>query len=132
MSLALEARLLDKAFSNQPVTALCQYHKISPDTFARHKIRLCLTIVPQPLIDRMARVAAEAGEQVAVDHDEAKAARKKAVAAANRAEGVKLCVEIIDRCRNIEGVHGVHIMAVEWEEIVRDIVTQAGLKDLPE
>ena len=88
--------------------------------------------VPQPLIDRMARVAAEAGEKVPGDDDEAKAARKKAVAAANRAEGVKLCVEIIDRCRNIEGVHGVHIMAVEWEEIVRDIVTQAGLKDLPE
>jgi len=32
---------------------------------------------------------------------------------------------------NIEGVHGVHIMAIEWEEIVGQIVESAGLTPRP-
>lgn len=45
-----------------------------------------------------------------------------------KAEGVKIAVESIDRIRKIEGVKGIHIMAVAWEEIVPEIVKQAGLK----
>jgi len=84
--------------------------------------------VPEALIERVSRVAAEAGEKVPGDDEAAQAARKKAVAAAGREEGVKVCVEIIEQCRQIEGVRGVHIMAVEWEEIVPEIVRRAGLK----
>jgi methylenetetrahydrofolate reductase (NADPH) len=29
-------------------------------------------------------------------------------------EGIKICVESIQRLRAIEGVHGVHVMAIEW------------------
>jgi methylenetetrahydrofolate reductase (NADPH) len=39
---------------------------------------------------------------------------KKAKAAACREEGLRLCVEIIQQMREIEGVAGVHIMAIEW------------------
>jgi methylenetetrahydrofolate reductase (NADPH) len=42
-------------------------------------------------------------------------------------EGVLICVEQIDHLKSIEGVHGVHIMAVNWEEIVPRIVSEAGL-----
>lgn len=43
-------------------------------------------------------------------------------------EGVAVCVEQIRHVReNIGGVHGVHIMAIAWEEIVPEIVEQAGL-----
>jgi methylenetetrahydrofolate reductase (NADPH) len=42
-------------------------------------------------------------------------------------EGVQICVEQIQRLRNIEGVHGVHIMAVQWEEKVPEIMRRAGL-----
>src|SRR3970040_58655 len=41
---------------------------------------------------------------------------KKAKAAAFKEEGIKICIEIIQQMREIEGVAGVHIMAVEWGE----------------
>ncbi|MEW6308347.1 MAG: methylenetetrahydrofolate reductase [Bacillota bacterium] len=46
-------------------------------------------------------------------------------------EGVALCVEIIQQLRQIEGVAGVHIMAVYWETIVPEIVARAGLLPRP-
>ncbi|MDA8442042.1 MAG: methylenetetrahydrofolate reductase, partial [Peptococcaceae bacterium] len=42
-------------------------------------------------------------------------------------EGVKICIEQIRHLKTIPGIHGVHIMAVAWEEIVPSIVTGAGL-----
>jgi methylenetetrahydrofolate reductase (NADPH) len=47
------------------------------------------------------------------------------------AEGVRLCVEQIQELRDIPGVHGVHIMAIEWEEKVAEIVAAAGLGTRP-
>jgi methylenetetrahydrofolate reductase (NADPH) len=47
-------------------------------------------------------------------------------------EGIKICVESIQRLRAIEGVHGVHVMAIEWEQKVPEIVKQAGLYPRPE
>jgi methylenetetrahydrofolate reductase (NADPH) len=43
------------------------------------------------------------------------------------AEGVKIAVETIQRVREIEGVAGVHIMAIEWEEKVPEILGAAGI-----
>jgi len=65
--------------------------------------------VPEALIDRMAGVPKE-----------------KAVE-----EGLKICLETIAELREIEGIHGVHIMAIEWEEIVAEIVESAGLTPRP-
>jgi len=45
-----------------------------------------------------------------------------------KTEGISICVEQIQRLRQIEGVAGVHIMAIEWEEKVSEIVEKAGLK----
>jgi methylenetetrahydrofolate reductase (NADPH) len=42
-------------------------------------------------------------------------------------EGIKIAVESIQRLKSVEGVHGVHIMAIEWEEAVPEIVQGAGL-----
>ena len=64
-------------------------------------------MVPDALIDRL------------------KAAKSK------KEEGVKICVETIKRIREIEGVAGVHIMAIAWEEIVPEIVEKAGLFPRP-
>ena len=47
-------------------------------------------------------------------------------------EGVKLCVEIIEALKGIEGVSGVHIMAIMWEDIVPEVVERAGLYPRPE
>ena len=48
-----------------------------------------------------------------------------------REEGIKICAEMIQELREIEGVRGVHIMAVEWEEAIRPIVERAGLLPRP-
>lgn len=42
-------------------------------------------------------------------------------------EGVQIALELIEAIKNKQGVHGIHIMAVGWEEIVPRIVTEAGL-----
>ncbi|MFH2044629.1 MAG: methylenetetrahydrofolate reductase [Pseudomonadota bacterium] len=47
-------------------------------------------------------------------------------------EGIKICVETIAKLREIKGVHGVHIMAIEWEEKVGPIVEAAGLSPRPQ
>lgn len=43
------------------------------------------------------------------------------------AEGIKICQETIQALREMKGVKGVHIMAIEWEEKVPEIVKAAGL-----
>ncbi len=42
-------------------------------------------------------------------------------------EGKRLCVEIIQRLREMPGVHGVHVMAFRQEELVAEIIEEAGL-----
>jgi methylenetetrahydrofolate reductase (NADPH) len=46
-------------------------------------------------------------------------------------EGIKLCVDIINQVREIEGVAGIHLMAIEWEEVVPEILEAAGLLPRP-
>ena len=66
--------------------------------------------VPQDIVDRMA--ACEKG-------------------APSQAEGKKIAVEMIKEFTEIEGVAGVHIMAIEWEIAVPEIVEAAGLMPRP-
>jgi len=47
-------------------------------------------------------------------------------------EGLNICMETIDELRQIQGVHGVHIMAIENEGKVAEIVGAAGLMPRPE
>ncbi len=56
---------------------------------------------------------------------------KKARSAAWAEEGINICVEVIQQVREIPGVAGVHIMAIEWEEAVPTIVEKAGLLPRP-
>jgi methylenetetrahydrofolate reductase (NADPH) len=55
--------------------------------------------------------------------------RMEAADAAGNAqeEGVQIALELIDKVRSKQGVNGLHIMAVGWEEIVPRIVKEAGL-----
>jgi len=46
-------------------------------------------------------------------------------------EGINICVDIINRVREIKGVAGVHIMAIEWESAVPEIVKRAKLGARP-
>lgn len=66
--------------------------------------------VPQELIDRIA--AKDKGEP-------------------QREEGKRLAVEMIKELAEVEGVVGVHVMAVEWESAIPEIVEAAGLMPRP-
>lgn len=46
-------------------------------------------------------------------------------------EGIRICVDIINQVKEIPGVSGVHVMAIEWESAVPEIVKQAGLDSRP-
>ncbi len=47
-------------------------------------------------------------------------------------EGIAICLETIERLKEVKGVRGFHIMAIEWEEKVPEIVEKAGLFPRPE
>lgn len=47
-------------------------------------------------------------------------------------EGINICVDIINQVKEIKGVSGVHVMAIEWESAVPEIVSRAGLSSRPE
>jgi 5,10-methylenetetrahydrofolate reductase len=44
-----------------------------------------------------------------------------------KAEGKKICIELIDEVKEIEGVCGIHVMAYRQEEYVAEIVADSGV-----
>ena len=48
-----------------------------------------------------------------------------------RKEGIHICVETIQRLKEMQGIKGFHVMAIEWEEAVGEIVERAGLLPRP-
>jgi methylenetetrahydrofolate reductase (NADPH) len=47
-------------------------------------------------------------------------------------EGIKICVEQIEELREIKGVRGIHLMAIEWEHRVPEIAERAKLLPRPQ
>ena len=66
-------------------------------------------IIPDEIVDRMVKAPKGKGAE----------------------EGIKLCCEQIDELREIEGVHGIHLMAIEWEHRVAEIMERAKLLPRP-
>lgn len=66
--------------------------------------------VPQEIVDRIAAVPKEKQAE----------------------EGISICIETIQRLKKVEGVAGFHIMAIDWEEKVKEIVERAGLLPRPQ
>ncbi len=86
-------------------------------------------LVPDELIERLEAAGAPwAGKS----KDELTKEDKKARSAAWQQEGIQICIELIQQLQKTEGVAGVHIMAIEWEEAVKPIVEGAGLYPRPE
>ena len=46
-------------------------------------------------------------------------------------EGIKITVELIQQVREIPGIKGVHIQAIEWEHKIPEILKKAGLLPRP-
>jgi len=53
---------------------------------------------------------------------------KAAPKSKQREEGINICVETILTLKEIKSVKGVHIMAIEWEDAVPEIVSRCSLK----
>lgn len=47
------------------------------------------------------------------------------------AKGIEMCIEQIQELKEIEGIAGVHVMAIEWEEKLEEIIGGAGLLPRP-
>jgi methylenetetrahydrofolate reductase (NADPH) len=63
--------------------------------------------------------------------DEVVARLRGAPKGKQRQEGKRICVEIIQQVREIPGVAGVHVMAYRQEELVAEIIEEAGLLPRP-
>ncbi|MFN2221824.1 MAG: methylenetetrahydrofolate reductase [Candidatus Promineifilaceae bacterium] len=86
-------------------------------------------LVSDEIIDRMN----DAGKPWAgKSKDELTPDDKRARSKAWKDTGIQICIELIEQLREIEGVAGVHIMAIEWESAVKPIVEGAGLYPRPE
>jgi methylenetetrahydrofolate reductase (NADPH) len=48
-----------------------------------------------------------------------------------RSEGIRIALETIEKVRAIDGVDGIHIMGVGWEESIPTLVKEAGLYPRP-
>jgi methylenetetrahydrofolate reductase (NADPH) len=47
-------------------------------------------------------------------------------------EGIKIALEQIQEFKEMKGVHGVHLMAIEWEHRVPEIAERAGMLPRPQ
>ena len=47
------------------------------------------------------------------------------------AKGIEICIEQIQEVKEMEGIAGVHVMAIEWEEKLNEIIGGAGLLPRP-
>ena len=77
--------------------------------------------VPEELIKRFPRTKKDASKE-----EKREASRQSAEL------GKQVAIELIQQVREIEGVHGVHIQAIEWEDAVPEIVKAAGLHPRPQ
>ena len=44
-----------------------------------------------------------------------------------KAEGQKICVELLEQFKEIDGIHGAHLMGPRQEQSIADLVSKAGL-----
>ncbi|HND49842.1 MAG TPA: methylenetetrahydrofolate reductase, partial [Anaerolineales bacterium] len=93
--------ILDKVYIMIGITPLKNFK-----TAAYMDQKIPGVFVPKPILKRM-EIAKEKGNE--------------------QEEGLQIALELVEKIKTKQGVNGVHIMAVGWEEIVPRIVTEAGL-----
>jgi methylenetetrahydrofolate reductase (NADPH) len=91
--------IMDKVYILIGITPLKNYRMAE---YMHHEVPG--VFIPEPLMKRM-EAAGDGAEE----------------------EGVAIALELIEAVRKLEGVNGIHLMAVGWEEIVPRIVTEADL-----
>ncbi len=88
-------------------------------------------IIPEKMILRMKQADEQAkveAKDLRLDADET----KKLVQTKVQEEGIALASELMAQIRQVEGVSGIHIMAVNWEDVVPHLVKRSGYLPRPE
>src|SRR5437762_1111570 len=101
-------RLVRKEWLHEKVYILAGVIPLKSAKMARFMVEKLGAVVPKHILDRM-------------EH-----------APNPKAEGVSIAVRTIKALKKIEGVRGVHIMPIGWEEVVPDLVQEAGLLPRPD
>jgi len=101
-------RLVRKEWLHEKVYILAGIIPLKSSEMARFMAEKLGAVVPGHIFDRMER------------------------APDPKAEGLSIAVRTIKAVKKIEGVRGVHIMPVGWDEVVPRLVPEAGLLPRPE
>jgi methylenetetrahydrofolate reductase (NADPH) len=75
--------------------------------------------IPETLMKRMSDLKKAAGDD------------KKLARTSQQEEGIKIAVELVEKVREIKGVRGVHLQAIEWESAIPEVVKRANLFPRP-
>jgi methylenetetrahydrofolate reductase (NADPH) len=75
--------------------------------------------VPESIMKRMEQARLSAG-------DDKKQAKKN-----QEQEGIRITVELIQQLKEVAGIRGAHIQAIEWEHKIPEIIKRAGLFPRP-
>ncbi len=132
------ARLAKKAAAGvQFIQTQCIYNMDTMKTFMKlvvdrglhEKVAILAGITPMKNVG-MARYMQK--RVPGMDVPEAIVERLKGVPKEKQAdEGINIAVEQIEELKEVEGIRGFHIMAIEWEEKVPEIVERVGLYPRP-
>jgi methylenetetrahydrofolate reductase (NADPH) len=133
------ARLAKKAAAGvQFIQTQCIYNMDTMRTFMKlmvdrglhEKVAILAGITPMKNVG-MARYMQK--RVPGIDVPDAMVDRLKGVPKEKQAdEGINIAVEQIEELKEIEGIRGFHIMAIEWEEKVPEIVERSGLYPRPQ
>jgi methylenetetrahydrofolate reductase (NADPH) len=133
------ARLAKKAAAGvQFIQTQCIYNMDTMRTFMKlmvdrglhEKVAILAGITPMKNVG-MARYMQK--RVPGIDVPDAMVDRLKGVPKEKQAdEGINIAVEQIEELKKMEGIRGFHIMAIEWEEKVPEIVERSGLYPRPQ
>lgn len=101
-------RLVRKEWLHEKVYILGGVIPLKSPKIARFMVETLGTVIPRHILDRMEK------------------------APNPKAEGLSIAVRTVKAMKKIEGVCGVHIMPIGWEEVVPDLVKEAGLYPRPQ
>jgi 5,10-methylenetetrahydrofolate reductase len=104
-----------------------QWMKEVVDRGLHEKVKILAGVTPVKSLGMLTYMKNSVAGVVVPDHIVQRIAGAKDA----KEEGIKLCVEQIEQIKEIEGVAGVHIMAIEWEMAVKGIAEKAGLLPRP-
>jgi len=85
-------------------------------------------LVPDAIINRM---TAAGKPWAGIPRDQLTNEDKRSRSKTWRETGIQICIDLIEEMRKIEGVAGVHKMAIEWEKAVKPVAEGAGLLPRP-